>query len=112
VPQRINKQIEILAGIESKGHFFAVRLKMFCADFMRRAHDARPQERERRFYGVRVDAAPHVHAVPVLDRFVPSVFAEVGRRSTAHPAIVSEENVHILADVFANAGAPDNYIVI
>jgi hypothetical protein len=102
VPQSINKQIGILAAIESKGHFFAVGLEMLRADFMPRAHNAALQERECGFDRARVSVALGIDAEFVANRLVPSIFPQMLRRAPVCLPIVREKNIDIFADILTD----------
>lgn len=66
MPKGVDKQIGTLATIESEGHFFQVRRKMFGADFVPRSDDAALEQRERRLNGVRVNLTLKVDMVLCL----------------------------------------------
>lgn len=74
---------------------------MLCTDTMPATHHTALEKRERRFDGVRVDVALDVDSEAVADRLVSSsVLAKMGSRAPVGLVIVSEENFHVIAEVF------------
>src|SRR5271166_5265272 len=55
--QSVNKQIGILPAIKAERHFVKVGLQMLGADLVPSSHDTALQQRECRFYAVRVDVS-------------------------------------------------------
>lgn len=100
--QSIHEQIGILPTIEAEGHFGAVGLQMLRADSMPSSHDAALQERECRFHGVGMRVSLDVNFQTVADCLVALRISQVLCGASVGIEIIGHENVHILADIFAD----------
>ncbi len=100
--QRIDKQVRTFPAVKPEGHFFAVGLEMFRADFMPRSDNPALQERERRFDGVRMRVSVCVNPETVANRFVFCFYSHALRDAAIEVVIVREQDFQVLTDILAD----------
>jgi len=98
--ESIEKQVGILAAVESERHFIEVSRKVLGANLVPRPHDSPLQEREGAFNRIGMHVANCVDALAVVDGLV-SV-SELSDCSWVSRTIVSHNHVHIFGDVLSD----------
>ena len=101
--QSIQEQIAIFPPIESEGHFFEVRRKMFCADVMPRSANPSLEQRERIFDSIGMRVTHHIDAFGVVNRLVffgwNASLLHCGR---IRWVVVSEDYIYVFADILTD----------
>jgi hypothetical protein len=75
---------------------------MFSTDSMPRSQNTALEKAECRFNGVGVNVALDVYPLIVTDGFVLILFAKMPRRSLVEVQIIGHQNVHVIANIFAD----------
>src|SRR5271165_953329 len=102
MPQRVHEEIGVLAAIEPELHLCEISRQMLGADSMPRSNNATLEQRERRFYGVRVDVSVNIDLRFVLYGLVSICEGSALEGGWVGVQFVRYDDIHILADRFAD----------
>lgn len=101
MPKRINEQIGPFSAIEAEAHLFEVGREMLRGNLMPRSHDSALEKREGGFDGIGVQVSDGIDALAVSNLLVIFDTSFLNRR-VIRGCIISENHLHILADILAD----------